>query len=276
MKSIKHSFLFMNIIIVMMVVLITGCDSLISPTGPADPFSDVELAAKTASGATLHAILVVDTNAGDLTKALRADLNNMNTLIDTITTHTGLGLNKLVYSGGNATTANVQHAISTLAAGPDDVIIFYHSGHGGRTSKTASQWPNMYFKGDPGLIGMNLYDVFALLTSKGSRLVLVMSDTCNSSIEVSQQAFSSQGAYLSGSEAGYQKLFLESRAAIIASSSVPGELSYAYPEGSVFTKQFLRALSRELSRSNPNWSSVMESATHQIAGVRQHPQYVMH
>jgi hypothetical protein len=103
-----------------------------------------------------------------------------------------------------------------------------------------------------------------------------MSDTCNSNIETSQQAAFSQGAYVKGSRAGYQKLFVESRAAIIASSSIPGELSYAYPEGSVFTKQFLRALSRELSRSNPNWSSVMESATHQIAGVRQHPQYVMH
>jgi hypothetical protein len=104
----------------------------------------------------------------------------------------------------------------------------------------------------------------------------VLSDTCNSNIESSRQASFRQGAYVGGTSDGYQKLFLESRAAIIASSSVPGEFSYALPGGSLFTTQFLRALSSELSESNPSWSDVMESATRRVDGVRQHPQYAMY
>jgi hypothetical protein len=271
-----HVFFPMNIILAMMVLLITGCDNFTAPTAPTVPFSNAKFAVKSPHGATFHAIVVVDTGVSDIAASMRADLNNMNTLVDTIAANTGIALNKLVYSGSKATTANVRHVISTLAAGPDDMIMFYHSGHGGRTSGTNTPWPNMYFQNDPGLIGLNLYDVFALLSSKGSRLVLVMSDTCNSHIESFRQASFRRGAYVGGTRDGYQKLFLESRVAIIASSSVPGEFSYALPGGSLFTTQFLQALSHELSESNPSWSDVMESATRRFAGVRQHPQYVLY
>ena len=259
--------------LLLILLLAAGCDSGSSPTSP---FSDAvaKLDPSSSPRIVFHVILAVDTDApGELGRALQRDLDKMNTLVDGIAAYTGMGLQKQVYSGAQATIANVNRAVKALNPGPDDAILFYFSGHGGRTAQTSSQWPNMYLQQS----GANLADLFARLRAKNSRLVLALSDSCNVTFEEAAAAESAQRRDLASTRGGngYVRLFLESRGAIIASSSIPGEVSFA----NVFTDQFLRAMSSASSQSAPSWTDVMTHATRRIqtAGVHhQQPQYAVY
>ena len=261
-------------IFAVILLALTGCDTMSSPTGQSDPFADTTLTSNVAANsATLHAILVADTEADAIGETVRIDLDNMNALMNAIAANTGLSLNKIVLAGSSATTANIQQTINVLGAGPDDVILFYHAGHGGRLASTPTQWPDMYLHHDPQFIGLSLHDVFTQLKRKGSRLVLALSDACNSRLDAPLPASSSQGAALKGSTAGFQKLFVESRGAIIASGAIAGEFSYGTVEGGgLFTTQFTKVLYQKGSDSNPTWTAVMDQATLRIADLQQ-PQY---
>jgi hypothetical protein len=279
MRHLSRSLYASHLLIVLVAVsLLFGCDSASSPTGPGELFSppDTTLAVS-AYNATFHAIIAVDTDAGgEVADALRSDLNNVNALVDTIANQTGLILRKHVLSGSHATVAHIQHTIDTMDVGPDDVLLFYFSGHGGRLSNTSSQWPEMFLRDSR----VNLTDIFSRLRHKGGRLVLALGDACNINLDSSTRRVNQRSVDYRGKRVseGFRKLFLETRAAIIASSSVPGEVAYAPSDGSVFTTQFLQALSQKVSGNNPDWVSVMNAATQRIriAGVQQQPQYTIY
>jgi hypothetical protein len=254
-------------------IALMGCGGQ-SPTGMDDSAHPTALMAN--SPVVLHAILVVDTNATDLTSALQNDLNAMTTVVDDIAASTGMTINRLIYSGNAVTLANVRNGIESLSSGANDAILFYYSGHGGRLSSTPGQWPNMYFHDASAGNGMNLSEVFALLTGKGARLVVVIGDTCNSVLHTPQQVQARQKTSAAKQAAEYRKLFVESRAAILCASSRPGERSYAAPDGSLFTQQFVWALNREVARGDTNWPYVMKLAIYpKLTGEIQHPQFMM-
>lgn len=259
------------------ILLLVGCEGFQSPAGIQTSGPSAELSINSTTTATLHAFLVVDTNADDSSRAFQADLNAMNTLTETIASHTGMMVNKLVFSGNNATFTQVLTGIHELVPGTNDAVVFYYSGHGGRTSSTPTPWPNLYFMKSAGENGLNLSDVFQRLTAKGPRLLLVMGDTCNSVIDIpSRTSFAHERSNGTATTNGYRKLFAESRAAILASGSQPGEFSYATTHGGLFTQQFIAGLN-QLADDNPGWSDVMNRATRPISvsGVQQHPQYMM-
>jgi hypothetical protein len=254
-------------------IVLVGCGGQ-SPTGVDDSVQPNALLAN--SPVVLHAMLVVDTNATDIASALQNDLQAMTTLLDDIADSTGVTVDRLIYSGNNVTVENIRHGLVTLSSGANDAILFYYSGHGGRLSDTPSQWPNMYFHKTTQGNGMNLSEVFALLTGKGSRLVVVLGDTCNSVLHTPQQVQARQKTSAAKQVAEYRKLFVESRAAILCSSSRPGERSYAAPDGSLFTQQFVWAVNREIARGGTNWSYVMKLAAYpQLTGDLQHPQFII-
>lgn len=260
------------------VLLVTsGCGGDASPSGPSVARNIQEgKAVEVSRDVTLHVILVVDTHAaGSLNGALEQDLDYMTTLVDSIVTSTGMQVDKQVLSGSRATKFMLEQTLDTFSVEPDDAILFYFSGHGGRTQETGSQWPDMYLHN---AFALNLKEVFDRLSSKGARLLLALGDSCNGLLDEASETEAVSFTAFRGRVEGYRKLFLEKRAAIIASSSVAGELSYMQPRGSLFTRQFLQVLSTEVSTPEPDWKELMDAVTQQIrvAGVEQHPQYLMY
>ena len=264
-------------IVLTFIILASGCDSPSRPTGPGELLSIPDSKTLASShDATFHAIIVVDTSAGgDVADALRADLDHMSQLVETIAAYTGLTLRKYIFSGGQATVSRVRRTVGSLDVSPNDVLLFYFSGHGGRVASTNSQWPDMYLKDSK----MNLADIFSGLRSKRGRLVFALGDACNSYLDNPSQTGTRQfAASRAASVEGLRKLFLEERAAIIASSSVPGEVSYAPADGSVFTTKFIQVFSRKVSDDSPSWPAIMSAATQgiPIAGTFQQPQYELY
>ena len=139
--------------------------------------NDPELEIKSSPGGTLHAILVADTDS-NLSRIVSSDLREMGEFVEEIASHTGLVLDKQIYSGTNATANNIRTGVHQVSVTPDNVVIFYFSGHGGRMSSKTLPWPTMYFHHDAYSGGLDVDEVFDILRQKAPRLLLTMSDTC--------------------------------------------------------------------------------------------------
>lgn len=217
--------------------------------------------------ATLHAIIVADTDDESIGESVKIDLQNMQALIQNISQHTGLLMAGEAISGDNVSTSNINNAINNLSVGSDDVVIFYYSGHGYNPGD-GSTWPGMSLKDDAKLTIKNVRD---MLKQKNPRLLIVMADTCNGfSRSVFRYAKSQEKTE------NYKILFLKNRGIITASSSIPGQLSWSNNQvGGLYTNAFLISLNQELaSQSNPSWKSLMERANKPLnGGALQQPQY---
>jgi hypothetical protein len=221
------------------------------------------------SAATLHAILVVDTNDKDIGRSVDLDLGRMGKLLQSIedAIKPELTLNYQRIAGHDLESGqgydNVTHAVNNLSVGPEDVVIFYYSGHG---MSEIPPWPSMGVEGRMGIDKLlPLSWVVTALKEKNPRFFIAMVDACNTLPPPRRQA----RVYTKEIEnpTNYQKLFLGFKGMIIASSSTPGQASFGHPsDGGLFTTAFLKSLNQELSTSttNPNWNEVMERAKEPI------------
>jgi hypothetical protein len=147
--------------------------------------------------------------------------------------------------------ADLEREIKALAPKSDDTVIFYYSGHGGRMSDKAGQWPDMAMQNDD-LVDLQ-YPV-DLMAKKGTqpRLMLSFGDCCNSYMDrsVSMKTRSVK------STAALKSLFLGSSGTVIASGCVPGQYSLGGSDGGVFTNAYL---SSTYNAMNTTWDSVMKN-----------------
>jgi hypothetical protein len=227
-------------------------------------------------GSTLHAIIAADTHDETIGKSVEIDLENIKTLLRSIQQNTGLGLQTHSFSGEQLTRNNVNLALNQLSVEPNDVVIFYYSGHGINLNK-GSKWPALVFGGR----FLNLDKVRDQIKAKNPRFFMVLADACNNLAQVisSHRGVGDKGRPL---PKNYQSLFLNYRGNIIASSSIPGQKSWgSHGQGGFFTHAFLTHLIEELaSSSTPNWQTIMERAkqplpTDDPEHPFQHPQYTM-
>lgn len=225
---------------------------------------------------TLHFILVADTLDDKIGTAMRQDLFNVATAFRNIADAAGMKLSLTQVSGDDLTATKVGRAIMDVQPDADDAVVFFYTGHGFRTSSSATPWPSISLKEDK---GMELAAIFRTLDIKRPRLFVVVGNCCNNTIPdglieiVAVQA----GRPANAQHPGCRKLFAEARGAVIASSSQPGEFSFCLPsQGGVFTMAFLNALYAELNAADPSWQNLMAKASSPIRlldGNTQNPQY---
>lgn len=221
--------------------------------------------------ATLHAVLVADTNDASIGTSVGIDHKRLQSLVKSISDNTGLSLKVQAITGDQLSLASVNQAINGVSASSEDVVLFYWSGHG--YSAGESQFPTMGLK--TGTLG--LLAVKETLGRKNPRLLIVVGDTCN-------KPSGSRGEEVPSARdekpENYRELFLKYRGTIIASGSKRGQYSYGSPQsGGFFTNALLSSLSKELaSSSKPSWETLMKRAETPInvgQGIIQEPQSVV-
>ncbi len=218
--------------------------------------------------ASLHAVLVGDTNDQTIGRSVETDLANFNKLLRSIEENTGLAVSKITVVGGELAAGRGRDTVlkklqSLVVAGGQDVVIFYYSGHGGRMSTKQTKWPSLGIEGvstRPDRL-LDLDVVFDELQKKNPRLLIVFADACNSVIDA-QRSFEKN----TESAESYRKLFLGYQGTVIASGSKMGQYSWGNSEfGGLFTRQFLDSLNKNLASSNPTWENLMKDATRTIS-----------
>lgn len=171
-------------------------------------------------------------------------------------------------------------AIDALKIKPRDTIFFYYAGHGTRTPKNASPWPELCaFK-------KKLFptrSIIKALKAKKPRFLFVMTDCCNGSRVFPLRYayhFQAQGHpfvinyledkfHIAAKESlgsNIKQLFLKSKGHVFLTAAKPGFVCVHFDRiGSSLTKSFKTALEfYAITRQNPSWDAVLH-LTHRIA-----------
>lgn len=183
---------------------------------------------------------------------------------------------------------NLDSALNNLSCGKDDIVIFYYSGHGGRSPKeTQDPFPWMQLVVDPYRTPWNASQYYSLsqvlkrIEAKQPRLSIVLGDLCNSlSNAIPQKDVPEMKGATKISKAPcdfYKDLFLKVKGSIISSSSRPGETSAAFSDGGAFTICFTEALQIMVSNNmEPDWETLLEGTkirTSKVTQGKQNPIY---
>jgi hypothetical protein len=195
----------------------------------------------TASAANLYYILLCDT----LDPAIGADvdLTSANSWARSIADHTGLLLRPLNLFDRRLTTANARAALNGLDPGPDDVVFFHYSGHGGNPGTL--KWPVFYLVADPLDLPdeqrLSFDEVVRILQPKSQRLLFILADACNSFPDqvgrLNPRAPEPSGTLMSQA---YRDLFVNCAGTILTSGSRPGQYSYGdWVGGGLYTSSLI-------------------------------------
>ena len=183
---------------------------------------------------------------------------------------------------------NLESALNNVSCGKDDIVIFYYSGHGGRSPKeTQDPFPWMQLVVDPYRTPWNASQYYSLsqvlkrIEAKQPRLSIVLGDLCNSlSNAIPPKDVPEMKGATKISKAPcdfYKDLFLKVKGSIISSSSKPGETSAAFSDGGAFTICFTEALQIMVSNNmEPDWETLLEGTkmrTSKVTQGKQNPIY---
>ncbi|MDP1835177.1 MAG: caspase family protein [Chlamydiales bacterium] len=214
--------------------------------------------------ATLHAILVGDVEDPSIGVAVRNDIALMHQRVQDIARLADMSLAETVLTEKDYTYAKVTKELARLTVASDDVIIYYHSSHGFRTSNMSEPWPALYFGDNDKSI--RLQSLIDIIRSKKPAFSVVLADACNSFVTYAwgypNAPFYSNFPSESEQKKGYRRLFRETRGCFIASSSGPGQSSYSLNGvGAIFTGCFLQGLDSALIKGQADWSKVVAATS---------------
>ncbi len=227
-----------------------------------------------AAAADIHVIFAIDTDDPYIGDSVRKDMSSVEEMLRDAANRSDMGFFVERFIDENMTTDNVAAAVRALEPDPDDMVVFYYSGHGFRTGSADTKYPFLSMDGDD----LELYWVFEQLYNKNPRLLIAMADACNNIIpdEYTPDDPDEKSRVEGNVTNNYRALFREASGAIIASSSVPGQYSQALPDGGAFTLEWLASIREVASSSNPTWPAIMDGSDEPIlfyGGDRQDPQF---
>lgn len=175
--------------------------------------------------------------------------------------------------------------LNNLQCGKEDIVLFYYSGHGMRSDKDKSPFPQMCLKyeGYEQEKWVPVHTVVEKLRSKGARLTLVITDCCNSIDSYvtakSKSPMSKDGSTIDSKVVeNIKKLFLGQKGVVVATSSKAGQPSAGHPQlGGLFsTVLFEYSIYNATIGALPTtWQEVLKDVGRQIkeAGLAQEPYF---
>ena len=224
----------------------------------------------------LHLIIVANTNDPDIGSTCTLDKDRTLKTFSDLAEFMNLKLNVKTIFGDNYNKANVETAIASLNPSPNDIVIFYYSGHG--FSKNDNyQYPYIELRSKSfqslNENSINVEDVYNRIREKGAKVTLVISDCCNTLPET-PPAISGEVALTRSSSLGwnlnncYQLFLPASRTAILMTAAAKGEMSAGNNSyGGFFTSNFRASLVNFLSPvytlNGVSWPKLIDEAQKQ-------------
>lgn len=221
-----------------------------------------------ASAQTIHLVTVADTNDLNIGSGTSGNTRRIADFINRAAAEMKVTVNRQDVSGKGFNCAAIAEATALIKAGPEDVVIFYYSGHGFRTPDNVTKFPDLYC-GEEAFTGSapRLVKVAADLAKKGARLTITIADSCN---VLATQPLPPMPAGVIASvpvsrEKQYRKLFFGHKGTLTISGSVSGQFSWYLTDYGLFTNQFLKALEAATQPSSQGlWSEVLPLALVEI------------
>jgi len=286
--GITMSKLFQSLFVAYVILWISGCvtshEALGVTTRGDSPESSI---INQKSNATLHAILVADTdNLG--AEWLNIDRTNIGSekdidyvekfLKQEVSAKSGLSIRTHRIEGKSFSSNQVFGIIDRLSiANQNDVILFYYTGHG--VNHRGEGFPNLVL-GQSVIEQPDFNQIISKIEQKGARLSILLADTCNNYTDKTSDVTKGIPPLKFGDEF-YQKLFLNYYGTIVGVASKDDNVALASPDGGKFTEQLIASFTESSGNSKADWTTIKEKAETPIHGnvkginVDQHPQIVL-
>ncbi|MEO6313514.1 MAG: caspase family protein [Chitinophagaceae bacterium] len=233
----------------------------------------------------LYLLIVADTLDKEIGAACKLDIARTLQTFKGLTDTLGIKFLAKTIAGTDYSKKNVELAISNfLKPAPSDIVIFYYSGHGFRKQEENRRFPyiklktNHTSKQDVYANSINIEDVFASIVKKPSRLNLVLSDCCNSDIEITNSTGSkpgkTKGSGVKWNEDNYRSLFLnKTRMSVLATAADNGQRACSKNDfGSFFSFFLTTSMENYCSnlKSKVNWDLVLQDTKTQTIYKAKH------
>ena len=216
----------------------------------------------------LNLVLVANTLDKKIGLACETDKKNVLALFSEVADYLGIGFSHTVLEGERFTRHEVMNTLNNLKPDPNDVVVFYYSGHG---YNSKSKFPNidLRYKSSMDVGGenaMNMEEIYNFIISKNARLNLVISDCCNNEISDASseipEAPSLRTTSVGWSKLNVMNLFLNSKKSFIMTAASKGELSSGNRvDGGIFTSNFLDNIEKGIGKfsgfAQNNWDYII-------------------
>jgi len=227
-------------------------------------------AATTINAQTIHSLIVCADEDPKIGAALKKDKALWNRFIQEIPGILDCELSPTIWGDKDCTKENVRAWIRDLEVEPDDVVIFFYSGHGGRALNDTDPLPQMCMN-NPSLNSgyLPVSHVQRWISEKHPRLTIIVSECCNGAaqgVSVKPYYALDKGAYSKASTYdadAFKKLFMDCNGTVVMTSSKAGQLSWCnILHGSYFVVNLLNALDKSLKNNGltADWESIFQYA----------------
>ncbi|MCE7991046.1 MAG: hypothetical protein HEP71_03665 [Roseivirga sp.] len=219
--------------------------------------------------AVMHLVMVADVEDRSIGKSTAQDQRDVTTTFTKISRELGIEIKEYQFSGNGFNRDSILTNLNRINNSPNDIIIYYYSGHGYNDPGKDSEFPSMALDG----VDLSLEDMYYEIRDKNARLTMIIGDMCNSIPESRaavgrREALPFKSGYLFDNTK-LSKLFLQSSGFLVSTSSQKGEWSYCMnnPDGTMgngqFTHAFIESMIKEasaVSASDADWLSLFGRA----------------
>lgn len=227
-------------------------------------------------------LVVANINEPEIGPSCLQDMNRTAETFTKIAEFLKIKLEYKTVSGKDYNKKNVEKEIANLNPLPNDIVIFYYTGHGFRKPKDNRRFPyiDLRSKQDNTYMvnSLNIEDIYNSIKRKGARLNLVISDCCNTEVSASNSIGApiprKKGLLMSYNLENCRALFLNPKPmSILATAADAGQKASSNNNfGGFFSFFFKASLENHLSffKRNVSWNGLLEDAKKQTVKKAEH------
>ena len=221
---------------------------------------------------TMHFIMAAATKDASIGESVETDLKLAEPEFKRFAKQLNINYQERIISGNSFTKENILNAIKGVKAAPNDVIVFFYSGHGFRFDDDKDDYPNMFLTySNYGISSSNDYlgvsEAYNMLAKKKARLTIVLSDCCNAYYGATRQEIESSALASRGNNSydlkKLEKLFLYSSGTLKVTAAKAGQVALCDARGGYLLTAFLNNIHSQISAvsdKDPSWEKIVDNA----------------
>ena len=220
----------------------------------------------------MHLLIVANTKEKIIGGSCALDKERTLQTFSELSKYLGIRLMVDSVAGNNYSKKSVEDAIKKLRPTPQDIVVFYYSGHGYRKPGGNSRYPSIDLRAKPSddhvKQSLGMEEIYNIIKKKGARTTLVLSDCCNNDVTsrniIASKPLKTKSSGIPWSEENIRALFFSKvPVALLATSADSGEKASGNEKlGGFFSYFFKGSMESYCSKlkSNPTWDVVLATA----------------